>query len=182
MDSGQAPAEHRLGIGDSPAFDRRDTAAMRCAQGRHATIGGEPEEVERVMSALAVRARSNSAAPLTAGRRTSNQACSSARTGERFIGDQRELYLMDAHPHEETPYERLLGAAMDGSDELFTREDAVEAAWAVVDPVLTEHGPVLPYSSGSWGPPQADALIVPVGHWFHPNLTAPASTEGIVKP
>lgn len=104
------------------------------------------------------------------------------RTGEQFIGDQRELYLMDAHPHEQTPYERLLDAAMDGSDELFTREDAVEAAWAVVDPVLTEHGPALPYPIGSWGPAEADMLIIPDGDWFCPVLATPASTEGKVKP
>jgi glucose-6-phosphate 1-dehydrogenase len=99
------------------------------------------------------------------------------RTGEQFVGDQRELYLVDAHPNEETPYERLLDDAMDGSGALFTREDAVEAAWAVVEPVLTEHSAAVPYPRGSWGPAEADALIAPDGHWFNPT-----ATEGSIKP
>jgi glucose-6-phosphate dehydrogenase-like protein len=57
-------------------------------------------------------------------------------SGKEFIGDQRELYLLDERPGEESPCERLLGDAMAGDGSLFTREDAVEAAWAVVDPVL----------------------------------------------
>ena len=99
------------------------------------------------------------------------------RTGEEFIGDQRELYLVDAHPNEETPYERLLEDAMDGSGALFTREDAVEAAWAVVEPVLTEHGPAVRYPRGSWGPPQADALVGTDQPWFN----SPPAKEGSVK-
>src|SRR5665647_451061 len=58
------------------------------------------------------------------------------RAGKEFVGDQRELYLLDEQPGKETPYERLLSDAMAGDGALFTREDAVEAAWAVVDPVL----------------------------------------------
>ena len=50
------------------------------------------------------------------------------------------------------PYERLLGDAMAGNGALFTREDAVEAAWAVVDPVLKHHHRVRPYRRHSWGP------------------------------
>ena len=61
------------------------------------------------------------------------------RAGKEFVGDQRELYLSEEQPGEETPYERLLGDAMAGNGALFTREDAVEAAWAVVDPVLDNH-------------------------------------------
>ena len=52
---------------------------------------------------------------------------------------------------EEAPYERLLGDAMAGDGALFTREDAVEAAWAVVDPVLVDHPPCLPYEPGPGG-------------------------------
>ena len=61
------------------------------------------------------------------------------RAGKEFVGDQHELYLLDEQPGEEPPYERLLGDAMAGNGALFTREDAVEAAWAVVDPVLIKH-------------------------------------------
>jgi glucose-6-phosphate 1-dehydrogenase len=62
------------------------------------------------------------------------------RPGKQFVGDQRELYLFEQQQGEETPYERLLGDAMIGDGALFTSEDAVEAAWAVVDPVLKSIG------------------------------------------
>jgi glucose-6-phosphate 1-dehydrogenase len=88
--------------------------------------------------------------------------------GEEFIGVQRELYLLEDQPGEETPYERLLGDAMDGNGALFTREDAVEAAWTVVEPVLKHHHRVRPYRRGTWGPRQADALIRPDGTWHNP--------------
>jgi len=90
------------------------------------------------------------------------------RAGEEFIGDQRELYLLEEQPGEEAPYERLLGDAMAGDGALFTREDAVEAAWAVVEPVLKNHRRVIPYKRGSWGPKEADALIETDGGWHNP--------------
>jgi glucose-6-phosphate 1-dehydrogenase len=89
--------------------------------------------------------------------------------GKEFVGKQRELYLVEEQPGEETPYERLLGDAMAGDGALFTREDAVEAAWAVVDPVLKNHHRVRPYKRKSWGPKQADALIALDGGWHNPN-------------
>jgi glucose-6-phosphate 1-dehydrogenase len=90
------------------------------------------------------------------------------RAGKEFVGDQRELYLLDEQPGEEAPYERLLGDAMAGNGALFTREDAVEAAWAVVEPVLTKHHRATSYKRGSWGPKEADALIAPDGSWHNP--------------
>jgi glucose-6-phosphate 1-dehydrogenase len=95
------------------------------------------------------------------------------RAGKEFVGDQRELFLLDEQSGIESPYERLLGDAMAGNGALFTREDAVEAAWAVVDPVLDSAGPVYPYKPGSWGPKQADALIAHDGSWHNPKLTEP---------
>ena len=89
--------------------------------------------------------------------------------GEEFIGEQRELYLLEQQPGEETPYERLLGDAMKGDGGLFTREDAVEAAWVVVDRVLKHHPRVRPYRRGTWGPKQADALIAAGGCWHNPS-------------
>ena len=94
----------------------------------------------------------------------SRQAC-----GEEFIGEQRELYLQEQQPGEETPYERLLGDAMKGDRGLFTREDAVEAAWMVVDQVLKHHPRVRPYRRGTWGPKRADALIAADGGWHNPG-------------
>ena len=90
------------------------------------------------------------------------------RAGQEFVGDQRELYLVDERPEEESPYERLLGDAMAGNGALFTREDAVEAAWAVVDPLLKNHHRSYPYRRHSWGPREADALIAPDGEWHNP--------------
>jgi len=91
------------------------------------------------------------------------------RAGKEFIGDQRELYLLEEQPEEEAPYERLLGDAMAGDGALFTGEDAVEAAWAVVEPVLrTSHRAHL-YKRGSWGPKEADALIATDGYWHNPR-------------
>jgi glucose-6-phosphate 1-dehydrogenase len=92
------------------------------------------------------------------------------RAGKEFVGDQRELYLLEEYPEQETPYERLLADAMVGDGALFTREDAVEAAWAVVDPVLETHHKVHSYRAGSWGPKQADTLIAADGRWCNPRL------------
>jgi glucose-6-phosphate 1-dehydrogenase len=92
------------------------------------------------------------------------------RAGKEFVGDQRELYLSEEQPGVETPYERLLSDAMAGNGALFTREDAVEAAWTVVAPVLDKHNPVHPYKPGSWGPKLADALIAADGGWHNPAL------------
>jgi glucose-6-phosphate 1-dehydrogenase len=94
--------------------------------------------------------------------------------GQEFIGEQRELFLSDEQPGEETPYERLLGDAMKGDGALFTREDAVEAAWEVVDGVLKHHPAVRPYKRGTWGPKAADALIAADGGWHNPRATTPS--------
>jgi len=88
--------------------------------------------------------------------------------GKEFVGEQRELYLFEEQPGEEAPYERLLGDAMNGDGALFAREDAVEAAWAVVDPVLKKHHRVRPYRRGSWGPKEADAIVDPDSCWHNP--------------
>ncbi len=91
------------------------------------------------------------------------------RGGKEFVGDQQELYLVEEQPEEELPYELLLGDAMAGDGALFTREDAVEAAWAAVDPVLETHHMVRPYQRGSWGPKEADAIIAADGGWHNPR-------------
>lgn len=89
--------------------------------------------------------------------------------GKEFTGDQHELYLQDIDPHEEPPYARLLSDALAGERALFTSESAVEAAWAALDKVLTDHGKALPYEQGSWGPRQADQLVAPFGGWHNPE-------------
>ncbi len=58
---------------------------------------------------------------------------------------------------------------MTGDGALFTAQDAVEAARAVVDPILVDHPAALPYARGNWGPPAADALIAADGGWHDPT-------------
>jgi glucose-6-phosphate 1-dehydrogenase len=66
------------------------------------------------------------------------------------------------------PYDRLIGAALDGDRWLFARQDTVEAAWQVVDPVLGDVTPVHPYAKGSWGPEEADRLLPSRDTWHDP--------------
>ena len=91
------------------------------------------------------------------------------RPGRGFLGDQHELYLCEEALSEGSTYERLLGDAMAGDGALFTSQDAVEAAWAVVDPILADHPAALPYAPGSWGPAEADALVAADGGWHNPT-------------
>jgi glucose-6-phosphate 1-dehydrogenase len=78
---------------------------------------------------------------------------------------------------ERLPYERLLEDAMSGDRMLFTRQDNVDATWAVVDPVLKDYPPAIPYPQGSWGPKEAEALIAKYGGWHNPSLD-PSAKEG----
>lgn len=66
------------------------------------------------------------------------------------------------------PYERLLGDALEGDGMLFTREDAVDRAWEIVEPILRADTPLYPYEPGSWGPKEADGLIRGGGGWRTP--------------
>lgn len=93
------------------------------------------------------------------------------RAGRAFVGEQHELVLSEDGASEQTPYERLLADALAGDPALFTREDAVEAAWRVVEPVLSAHSPVILYPQGSWGPLAAERLIADDGGWQNPDAT-----------
>jgi glucose-6-phosphate 1-dehydrogenase len=93
------------------------------------------------------------------------------RAGREFIGDQREFSLVEEEPGEQSPYERLLADAMDGDGGLFAREDAIESAWVVVEPVLVDHAPVQIYEPGSWGPAAAESFIAADGAWRNPQTT-----------
>ncbi|MBK7645040.1 MAG: glucose-6-phosphate dehydrogenase [Planctomycetes bacterium] len=88
--------------------------------------------------------------------------------GKEFVGEQRELALSEETLVHESPYARLLSDAMAGDGALFTRENSVEAAWAVVDMVLKSKIPLHSYKRGSWGPKQAEALIAADGGWHNP--------------
>ena len=67
------------------------------------------------------------------------------------------------------PYDRLIGAALNDDRWLFARQDTVEAAWEIVDPILGDAVPVHPYSRGSWGPKEADRLLRGRDTWYDPS-------------
>ena len=91
------------------------------------------------------------------------------RPGEELISMPTQLSAVEEHTTDEVDaYERLLGDAMHGDAMLFVREDAVEAAWAIVDPILANRTVLHPYEPGSWGPGEADRLAVDVGGWHNP--------------
>jgi glucose-6-phosphate 1-dehydrogenase len=70
-------------------------------------------------------------------------------------------------------YERVLGDAMRGDPTLFAREDYVEEAWRIVDPVQAAGTPVHEYEPGTWGPPEVDARVAPPGGWQNPSVRTP---------
>jgi glucose-6-phosphate 1-dehydrogenase len=67
-------------------------------------------------------------------------------------------------------YERVLGEAMNGDATLFAREDYVEEAWRIVDPVLKTGGPIYAYAPGTWGPVEAEQKLSPPGGWNDPKI------------
>jgi glucose-6-phosphate 1-dehydrogenase len=90
---------------------------------------------------------------------------------EKMIGQPVEL-LASHHPGAEEidAYERVLGDAMAGDATLFAREDYVEEAWRIVDPVVKAGTPVYEYEPGSWGPNEVDQKVSPPGGWQNPTL------------
>ncbi|MFO1322988.1 MAG: glucose-6-phosphate dehydrogenase [Burkholderiales bacterium] len=94
---------------------------------------------------------------------------------EKMIGQGIEL--MASHTPsavEEDAYERVLGDAMAGDATLFAREDYIEEAWRIVDPVLAAGTPLHAYDPGQWGPPQAQSLAPP-GGWDDPAVSEPTT-------
>ena len=91
---------------------------------------------------------------------------------EKMIGQPSEL-IASRHPgaNEMDAYERVLGDAMAGDRTLFAREDYVEEAWRIVDPVLKADTPVHEYEPGTWGPREVDAAVTPSGGWKNPDVT-----------
>lgn len=95
-------------------------------------------------------------------------AALSKRPGGESIGDQVELLVRQpSDPAEADAYEQLLGDALAGDPFHFAREDQVEQAWRIVDPVLGHSRP-LPYAPGTWGPSESGSLACP-GGWHNPQ-------------
>jgi glucose-6-phosphate 1-dehydrogenase len=89
--------------------------------------------------------------------------------GEAMVGENVELLARDSTADDMTPYERLLGDALRGDAMLFVREDEVESAWRVVEPILGDATPIREYEPGTWGPAEAAALIAGDGGWHNPQ-------------
>jgi glucose-6-phosphate 1-dehydrogenase len=92
--------------------------------------------------------------------------------GEETVAQSAEI-IASRHPRadEMDAYERVLGDAMEGDATLFAREDYVEEAWRIVDPVLKAGTPVYPYEPNTWGPREVDQNVAPVGGWQNPIVT-----------
>jgi glucose-6-phosphate 1-dehydrogenase len=88
--------------------------------------------------------------------------------GESMTGQDIELDASRQNCDEMLPYERLLGDAIRGDPSLFARQDSVEAAWRVVDPILGNVTPVHDYDPHTWGPAEAERLIEG-GGWHNPK-------------
>ena len=78
----------------------------------------------------------------------------------------------ESDPQEMTPYERVLSDALVGDSTLFAREDYVEEAWRIVDPMIKAQTPIYEYDIHTWGPAQVDAQILPEGGWHNPTIKA----------
>ena len=90
-----------------------------------------------------------------------------------MIGEQIELLASQRPgPGEADAYERVLGDAMIGDRSLFAREDYVEEAWRIVDPVLKSGTPVNEYEPGTWGPQEVGETVTPPGGWVNPTVAA----------
>jgi glucose-6-phosphate 1-dehydrogenase len=99
------------------------------------------------------------------------------KPGEELLGEDVELLVShEATDEEEEAYEQLLTDAMMGEPFHFAREDYVEEAWRIVDPVLQAMPPVIEYEPGTWGPREAAALVAPDA-WHDPVVQAAAGRE-----
>jgi glucose-6-phosphate 1-dehydrogenase len=101
--------------------------------------------------------------------------------GEEMVGQAAEM-LASRRPQadEMDAYERVLGDAMAGDATLFARQDYVDEAWRIVDPVLEKTTPVYEYEPGTWGPAEVRQTVEPEGGWVNPALTPqPAVADAV---
>ncbi|TPI45155.1 glucose-6-phosphate dehydrogenase [Mesorhizobium sp. B2-9-1] len=89
--------------------------------------------------------------------------------GDDMIGEQVELTALDDTKGDMPPYERLIGDAMNGNGQLFTRQDAAELAWRIVGPVLGDTTAPQIYAPKTWGPADAMNGFGPPDGWINPS-------------
>ncbi|MCA0024179.1 MULTISPECIES: glucose-6-phosphate dehydrogenase [unclassified Mesorhizobium] len=89
--------------------------------------------------------------------------------GDDMVGEQVELTALDDSKGDMPPYERLIGDAMNGNGQLFTRQDASELAWRIVGPVLGDTTPPHLYEPKTWGPAAAMNGFGPPNGWINPS-------------
>ncbi len=93
--------------------------------------------------------------------------------GEQMQGEDVELIAAHQPAGEMSPYERLLGDALHGDQSLFASEDAIEAQWRIVQPILDDVTPVHEYAQNTWGPEEAGRLMEGETGWFDPKEPDP---------
>jgi glucose-6-phosphate 1-dehydrogenase len=92
------------------------------------------------------------------------------KPGAGWSPEVQELSFEQDAAGDMRPYDRLIGAALEGARWLFARQETVEAAWRVIDPVLGDATPVRRYAPGTWGPKEADLLLPDGDAWFDPEV------------
>jgi glucose-6-phosphate 1-dehydrogenase len=118
-------------------------------------------ETSECVNALRFRVRPETAIGLTlAGK----------RPGVGWLPQAEDLGFAERPGSDERPYDRLIGAALDGDQSLFAREDVVEEAWRVVEPILGGAAPLHGYQRGTWGPVEAERLLPPGQTWHAPEV------------
>jgi glucose-6-phosphate 1-dehydrogenase len=103
------------------------------------------------------------------------------RPGTTMQGREVELFVAQQQGDEMDAYERLISAAMIGDTALFARQDEVEAAWAIVDPILGTDTPLYEYTPGTWGPPEAEALLTGPCGWHNPGADPHSWTRSCAR-
>ena len=95
--------------------------------------------------------------------------------GEHMVGDDVELMLTEQPASHMPPYQRLLGDAMRGVNDMFGTQEIVDAQWRVVEPILGGVTPLVTYEPGSWGPVEAGELMGADGAWVNPKASVTAT-------
>jgi glucose-6-phosphate 1-dehydrogenase len=127
---------------------------------RHAPLDVFHVPGPRPVNALRFRIWPNAAVSLTlAGK----------KQGIERVREEQDLVFAEHAADDARPYDRLIGAALDGNRILFARQDTVEAAWRVVDPILGDVVPLQRYQRGTWGPKEADDLLPEGDSWHDPT-------------